>query len=280
MRGIWGIFFIAGLSLMLGLFSVTALAAPNENASDTAKEKSKFSIPKHAVKIAEGVYDLGKGKDVNGKPVQGFMFVDFKENSHKPTHNPGQGNGKGNEQCFSFAGKGAKLKVIEPWIANTANDSSLTVNEVFSALDVSVNTWEAEIGNQIGAGSTTNEILVADTRNPDGVNEVYFASISEPGVVAFTIFFTTNGKPSEREIVEWDQVYDDDRSWAIGSFAGAFDLQNIATHEMGHSFGMGHPNYVELCENETMYGIVNTGETKKRDLSIIGDIPGIQQLYG
>ena len=55
------------------------------------------------------------------------------------------------------------------------------------------------------------------------------------------------------------------------------DLQNIATHELGHSAGMGDL-YSLSCDQETMFGYSQEGETNKRDLNN-GDIAGITSLY-
>lgn len=52
------------------------------------------------------------------------------------------------------------------------------------------------------------------------------------------------------------------------------DVQNIATHELGHSLGLGHTSYSDA----TMYAYANYGETKKRDLHW-DDIDGIEYLY-
>ena len=54
------------------------------------------------------------------------------------------------------------------------------------------------------------------------------------------------------------------------------DFENIATHELGHSIGMGHPS--SECIEETMYAYADFGETKKRTLNT-GDIEGISELY-
>ncbi|MEK6868829.1 MAG: matrixin family metalloprotease, partial [Nanoarchaeota archaeon] len=58
--------------------------------------------------------------------------------------------------------------------------------------------------------------------------------------------------------------------------AGKMDFENIATHELGHSVGMGHPD--STCTEETMYAYADYGETKKRDLNT-GDTAGINSLY-
>ena len=55
------------------------------------------------------------------------------------------------------------------------------------------------------------------------------------------------------------------------------DLQNIATHELGHSAGMGDL-YSGSCSTQTMFGYSGYGEIIKRDLAT-GDIQGIRKLY-
>ncbi len=56
------------------------------------------------------------------------------------------------------------------------------------------------------------------------------------------------------------------------------DFENIATHELGHSVGMGDL-YTAECNQQTMYGYASNGETNKRTLES-GDINGIRALYG
>ena len=54
------------------------------------------------------------------------------------------------------------------------------------------------------------------------------------------------------------------------------DFENIATHELGHTVGMGHPS--DYCTEETMFRFASAGETKKQTLEA-GDIAGISKLY-
>jgi hypothetical protein len=56
------------------------------------------------------------------------------------------------------------------------------------------------------------------------------------------------------------------------------DFLNIATHELGHGFGLGDL-YQSKWSTQTMYGYADYGETMKRTLES-GDIAGIQAIYG
>jgi len=109
----------------------------------------------------------------------------------------------------------------------------------------------------------------------------------ESGVIAVCIvwgYFT--GPPSTRRIVEFDIMFDTDFNWGCAGDTNEtglgdtsfMDLQNIATHELGHGVGLGDL-YITEASDETMYGYSTEGETKKRTL-YIGDIAGIQELYG
>jgi hypothetical protein len=87
-----------------------------------------------------------------------------------------------------------------------------------------------------------------------------------------------SGPTFQRQLVEWDQVYDDsDFDWSLTGELYKMDFDNIATHELGHTMGMGDL-YTSGCSDQTMYGYASEGETNKRDLNS-GDINGINNLY-
>jgi len=125
----------------------------------------------------------------------------------------------------------------------------------------------------------SEETLFADETAPDGKNEVLFADIDSPDAIAVTIIWGIFSGPTyKRKIVEWDQVYDDvDFNWSSSGEAGKMDFENIATHELGHSMGMGDL-YKSYCSEQTMYVYADYGETKKQTLEA-GDITGINILY-
>ncbi len=247
----------------------TRISATNDHSGKA------LEIPAHAVQVADNVFSLGQAVDVTGKVVDGFMIIDYKKGAAKP----GSSTSGATNTCYAFMAKGAKWKTIEPWVLNPANSHGLNDSFLFSNVDYDISKWELAANKNIfGNGALTSNALIADQVSPDGSNELYFGSISDPGVIAVTIVWGRfSGPVNQRQLVEWDQVYDDvDYGWSAIGEAGKMDFENIATHEIGHAFGLSHPS--SACTEETMYAYADYGETKKRSLNT-GDMQGIKALY-
>ena len=89
-------------------------------------------IPSHATEVSKGVFSLGEARDVNGRIVQGYLFVhDKRENARPPW--AGGGKGGGESKCFSLFAKDAKWKITEPYITGDGVDTAL--------VETSLNTW-------------------------------------------------------------------------------------------------------------------------------------------
>ncbi|MEK7584345.1 MAG: matrixin family metalloprotease [Patescibacteria group bacterium] len=238
-----------------------------------------FTLPASAIKIADNLYYLGVAKDTDGRVVEGYAILHPKHENSKPATS---GAGKpGGTTCYSFLSKGARWKTTETFVFNPANSDGMNNAFVTSALGASATAWDTQVSfNLFGSGMTTSSTLVADSAAPDGVNETYFGSIANSNTIAVTTTWGIFGGPIDsRELVEWDMVFNDpDYSWGdAASNTNLMDLQNVATHEIGHAAGMGHPS--NTCAEETMYAFADTGEIKKRDLNT-GDRGGIKKLYG
>ncbi|NIO21350.1 MAG: matrixin family metalloprotease [Candidatus Aenigmarchaeota archaeon] len=223
-----------------------------------------------------------------GKP-QKIVFIHYKKGHAKPTCNnngicePELGekkncadckNGGGEEStCYTFLGKGVKWRDLP---VNYVIHPDLDTGAISSA----ASEWDSHTSaNLVGSYSIDNG-ATWDDETPDGRNEMVFGDYSQSGVIAVTIIWGYfNGKPNTREILEFDILFDTDFTWGDATKdPSVMDLQNIATHEFGHGFGLGDL-YNSACVEETMYGYSWEGDTQKRDLNA-GDIVGIQQLYG
>ncbi len=77
-------------------------------------------------------------------------------------------------------------------------------------------------------------------------------------------------------IVEVDIVFNSELAWSTCGAPGAFDLENVATHEAGHFWGLADL-YADEHSALTMYGYDDVGLTNKRSLEH-GDIEGAMHM--
>ena len=161
-----------------------------------------------------------------------------------------------------------------------ASNSGLDPASTLSAVNASFNTWENEI-NSVGRPDTS---IIDYTYNTsavktgglvyDGENTVSWRPISASGVIAQTTYWYNR---KTREIVEFDMVMNRSLQWATDGNASAFDIQNIATHEAGHTLVL-NDLYKNGDNALTMYGYSRLGEISKRDLAL-GDCLGLEKIY-
>lgn len=223
--------------------------------------------------LAIGPISYGKNDpaDPNDKgPLEKVTFIHYKKNPVKP-NSPAKNK---TPACYTFIANGAKWKVAEPYAINPTNDDGLAMSFVSSAIGAGVTEWEKYGGNIFGNA----EVSSKSTMTYDGENLAFFAPYSNPDVIAVTTIWGYFSNPRTRQIVEWDMQFNSAFTWGDASVNPLLmDLQNIATHELGHSAGMGDL-YTTNCTSETMYGYSSEGDLIKRDLNT-GDIAGIQVLY-
>jgi len=262
---------------------ITIFLASAVITDQTGQAKAKFlksKLPKRHVELKGAspenpIISLGKAKDKKtSETVEGVAIVHYAKNYGKAL----KPNAK--RICYALLAQGAKWKTLEPWLADPQNASDLKASFILNNISSDISKWEnAAKYNILGDGSLSQETLFPDETAPDAKNEVLFADIDSPNAIAVTIVWGIfSGPASKRKLVEWDQVYDDvDFDWSSSGEAGKMDFENIATHELGHSMGMGDL-YNSYCSEQTMYGYANYGETKKRTLES-GDITGINVLY-
>jgi hypothetical protein len=302
---------IRGLLVFNAIVLIMALATPNLTAKQIKPNRAvnpRVTIPNHAIEIIPGkVFWLGTAVE-KGRLVEGYAIIHPKKGFARPSgcNNDGKcqgwedptcgdcsggGETSGTSTCYGSLAKGAKWKAVEDYIVDTDNLAGL--NDVFIRGNVAtdIDRWEDAADGAMNDGyiiniigdETTGAVDGADLTSPDGKNEVLFGNVDSPGAIAVTIVWGIfRGPPAGRELVEWDQVYDDwDYDWSEDcesyDCTNKMDFENIAIHELGHTFGLGDL-YEDACSEETMYGYAVEGETSKRTLGT-GDITGIYELY-
>ncbi len=111
----------------------------------------------------------------------------------------------------------------------------------------------------------------------DQISVIDFGDISNFGkadstVIARTMNWTFNGR-----IAESDTRLSTSRTWTTSGAAGAFDIEAVMTHEVGHRAGL-VDIYDDAAGNLTMFHGTTRGSTKQRTLGR-GDIYGMRALY-
>jgi hypothetical protein len=148
--------------------------------------------------------------------------------------------------------------------------SGLDSEVVRSTLETSSETWDTETGFELYSSPiiTSDSVFSGDNHNTVGWGSL------DPGIIAVTYLWFN---PAIKEIVEFDTVFNTYYTWGTDGSSTKMDLQNIATHELGHNglADLRPPKDGEL----TMYAYSSLGEIKKSTLGI-GDILGIEKLYG
>lgn len=219
-----------------------------------------------------------KGLDDKG-PLTKITFIHYRKGHVKPPKPPKPD--KRAPSCYGFLGRGVEWKDLpQAVVINPENPDGLSKNFVTDTFDKSAKTWDSETSSRLYSGYSVDPLANWDDDAPDGRNELSFGDYPQDGVIAVAIVWGYfGGPPPMREIIEFDILFDTDFTWGdVDTDQSVMDLQNIATHELGHGWGL-DDIYESACSEVTMYGYSNYGEIKKRTLEL-PDITGIQKLYG
>lgn len=157
---------------------------------------------------------------------------------------------------------------------NPTNPQGLAESFISSAVFNSAETWDAATGKELMNDAYTTDYTVAYGVQ-DYKNAITFGNYPTARVIAVT---TVWYNPATKAIVEFDAMFDTDWTWGDATVDSTkMDLQNIATHELGHGVGLGDV-YDLVCSAVTMYGYSDYGEIIKRTLEQ-PDITGLLILY-
>jgi len=157
---------------------------------------------------------------------------------------------------------------------NTATIPGSLTGDVVGALQASFNAW----GNLAGVPDIA--VATDGTLTRQASNHQYDLLWGRTSGGSIAVTYTWRWSDGE---IESDTVFNKSLSWYVaGTVADGcdettakYDVANIATHEFGHTYGLGHAAGDRF---ETMYPYGYTGETLKRTPGN-GDLAGINFLY-
>ena len=174
--------------------------------------------------------------------------------------------------AVNYAGSGIGEAIVKSTIllaANEWDDGTYSLSKGISGKGTKANLYADYTDSTVPTTSKTAAY--------DGTNCIFWGSITDSNTIAVTsVWYTRVG----RQILEFDMEFNTYYSWTVSpnGVSGTMDLQNIATHELGHSVGL-DDLYTSSATKETMYGYSSYGITSARDL-YLGDQAGIVKLYG
>lgn len=234
------------------------------------KQDKKFSLPENAVEVSKGVYYLGETMDKKGRIVDEYLYVHYAKDSNrvkkvKPVED---------SSCYGFIAKDMELKGQPEYFINV-DSGYLGESEMVDGINNAITEWNTQGFDIFGSysGESTAGFV------GDGQNTLLFGDYDVSGVIAVcSVRGIFRGPPANRQITEFDIMFDTDFNWGDATTnAEVMDLQNIATHELGHAVGLGDLYNTE-CNTQTMYGYSGYGDISKRTLES-GDIAGLNILY-
>lgn len=259
---------IGGVVLVLALAGV-ALAGMMIPAADQAKQKAQIAVNKSPA--LEGDWALSP------PGLERIEFIHYKKGYGKPE----TAKGPKAPTCYKFLTPGKNSirwrTLPVSYVINPTN-SGLEASFVTTTISTSAETWDNATSQElfdntygVSTGPETN-YGVQNYTNALSFGDRY----SDPNVIAATVVWYN---PATKAIVEFDITFETDYTWGNADLdPTVMDLQNIATHELGHGVGLADV-YDSTCSEVTMYGYSTWGETKKRTLEA-PDITGLQKLYG
>lgn len=270
-----------GMIISAFVLSIIAITRTCVDEDDTSSSSSGMvAAVHHFATLPEGMqhptvpncYMLDYAENGN---VTGMLFVfSSKLSANESLHQA--------SQCWGAIADGAKWKSPEPYIVDPTNMNGMSSSFVYSAFETSKATWQTCASDDIfGPRDPDGVVDGIDMSSPDGKNEAMFGSITDEGVIAFTVTWGVfSGAVEDRVILEADQIFNTvDYDFGDASTnSNKMDLLSIVTHEDGHYIGS-IDIYSAGCEDVTMYGYSSEGETHKRTLAS-ADITFVQSLYG
>jgi hypothetical protein len=183
---------------------------------------------------------------------------------------------------FDYTGRYLPNLPVKYYVNPSGN--KLRASDAIAAVKASFETWDNAVDNPemdiyIELFYDNVQQTMLQGKKYDGRNVISWGKLGQRILAICYTWYYHSGK-----IVEFGIVFNTLYSWGIdpdgegGTTINAYDIQNIGTHEAGHTLSLGDL-YSGAAKELTMYGYGARGETKKRSLGY-GDIQGVRFIYG
>lgn len=177
--------------------------------------------------------------------------------------------------CYKLLGPKWSVTPVN-YVINPSNPYGLDENTfVIPSIVSSAETWDAATSTEL-FNNAYSVNYNAVWGNRDFSNNIVFGDYPSDNAIAVTRYwYTLIG----RQMLEFDVIFNTRFTFGDGATnPSVFDLQGIATHEIGHGAGL-NDIYSTTCGYVTMYGYSWPGDDEKRTIEL-PDIAGIQKMYG
>ncbi len=176
---------------------------------------------------------------------------------------------------ISETSEGADIK----WSTNSATylvNTSGGPSGSLTALQAALQVWSDVSTSNFSFvyGGTTSSTAYGIN---NGSNLILFGALNDPGDENTLGLNRSWVDKYSGQLIDSDIIFNTNFTWGTDGSAGVYDVQNIGTHELGHSLSLGDL-YGGADSEKTMYGYGSAGETKKRTLHP-DDMNGITYLY-
>ena len=202
------------------------------------------------------IVEVGEGKDTGLIKVTQIHYAKSAGKARPPATDP----------CYKLSGW--KWTTPIKYTINTEDKSTFSGPIIAAASE-----WDSRTSKDLF--SSPSEGPTQWSQYNDGTNSILFGNYGTTGVIAVT---RTWYNRATKTAVESDILFDNDFAWGNATADSTkMDLQNIATHEIGHTLGLSDV-YTTSCTAVTMYGYSRNGDTEKRTLET-PDIVGLLKIY-
>ena len=212
------------------------------------------------------------------QPIDRGVFIDYakgKGNGHKPPS-----GGIPTDQSTTYKYNGVHWETPNVTYRVDQASSGLDPASALAAVQAGFDAWENEL-NPFGLPDASiidytydlSPVTTSGEPKLDGENSVSWGTTPSNAIAVTYYWYTRRGK----KLVEFDMVLSKALPWSAAGAANTYDVQNITTHEAGHTLVLlDLYNYAD--SKLTMYGYGALGETNKRDLGL-GDMLGVEKIY-